>query len=123
MWWRKRNQALALVQESTISLRIDDWRIRKPFADRTRREAYNGFMAKKEVWSLLARCRLYARTIEQRIAVFTVGLLLLLTPCEFGAAHTHVDSTDIQPSVRVEMQVSGGTTSVQSFSVMPYETL
>jgi hypothetical protein len=59
----------------------------------------------------------YLRSMKQKLALFTVALILVLSPIEYDSVHLHVESEPIVPTTSVQWAASGNSTaSVTTFS-------
>jgi hypothetical protein len=68
-------------------------------------------MSKKRVRALLSKLWPYVHGIKQRLALFVVMLLLILSPLDFDSVHLHVDSAPSEPTVNVSLFASGNSTA------------
>ena len=58
------------------------------------------------------------RTYKQRLALFTLALVLALWPVEFDSHHLHVESENTMPTVSVPWAASGNVNvNVSTFSL------
>lgn len=80
-------------------------------------------MGKNQARALLSKLLPHIRTSKQRLALFSVVLILALARIDFDSAHTHVDPAPVEPTTNVFLYVSGNTApkAVVSSSLVPFE--
>jgi hypothetical protein len=74
-------------------------------------------MSKRERRAMVSNLLPYLKGAKQKLALFTVVLILGLSPFEYDSVHLHVESEPIVPTTTVQWAASGNSTaSVTTFS-------
>ncbi len=74
-------------------------------------------MSKRQIRELLSKLLPHLKSAKQRLALFTLLLLLVITPVKFDSVHLHVESEPIAPSVTVSSAATGNVSAtVRSYS-------
>jgi hypothetical protein len=68
-------------------------------------------MSKRESQAMLSKLVPYVKSAKQRLALFTVALILALMPIEYDSVHLHVESDSIVPTVTLPWSASGNVSS------------
>lgn len=68
-------------------------------------------MPKRQIRELLSRLLPYTSGFKQRLALFTLMLLLAMTPVEFDSVHVHVEPEPIVATVAVSWAATGNVSA------------
>jgi hypothetical protein len=79
-------------------------------------------MSKKQARELVEKLLPRLNSVKQRLALFTLMLVLALAPMEFDSVHLHVEMNPGEITVTNSLTVSGNTATVTHFSVLPFDT-
>jgi hypothetical protein len=69
-------------------------------------------MSKRQIRELLSRTLPYLKKAKQKLALFTVVLILALSPIDYDLVHLHVESAPIVPTTSVQWAASGNVSAV-----------
>jgi len=68
-------------------------------------------MSKSQLRELLSKAMPYVKSAKQKLALFTVALILALSPIDYDSIHLHVESGPIVPTTTVQWAASGNVSA------------